>query len=566
MVFVEDRSILKKISAVIVMITALVFFSYFHVFGTTYEPQTYNSYTDSITYNGLTYYVKVTQLKATSEGTSMLPGGMETIMLVQLQMTNNSNTIVKAGTIPKLSIDLRDSGSVITNVYSYGGDFTLGLLTGGTCVFYPSSEFSLDNNKVVVPPGKSLSFVGALGLPATLDQTGSSTLDNGLRGVHLYDKANYQVTDGDYAYGEPVDLSEVINAIEELIDTVSTSDELSAIISAILYPSTHTITNNESSSYQTSKTLLSTNNVYVYSYVRPSINFIENDVQYIEYLDTGLMGTHQLVDYCLDQYLIIRNANVNASYALSYGIFNLRQTITRPSGWTYITKFMEECDDSNITYTITTINDSTNLFRVALGQRMKSNNSYVWLYPNATQFVHIKVHRIYRLDELSQNASLDYQWIFVDNTAVADSASLGVARSTGYDDFIFEEREVVNRILRDFNLYLDAYANVNGLDDFNNNSDDVADVSDSNHIIEESYYSANASAIEATGLSNYRFSNEQNNGIGKVADDFMLLWNALGSWNGVYIFSLTMALATFIMRHGGLFTIKRRTSDKGGEE
>lgn len=554
---------MKRVVAIAIIFAVVSTLFSFSVLATTYNPETYNSFTDSITYNGLTYYVKATQLKATSEGTSMLPGGMETIILVQLQMTNNSSTLVKAGTIPKISIDLRDSGSVITNVYSYGGDFTLGLLTGGICVFYPSSEFSLDNNKVIVPPGKSLSFVGAIGLPATLDQTGSSTLDNGLRGVHLYDKANYQVTDGNYSYGEPVDLSDVIDAIEDLTDTVSTSEELSAIINAILYPSSHTITNNESSSYQTSKTLLSSNSIYVYSYVRPSINFIENDVQYIEYLDTGLMGTHQLVDYCLDQYLIIRNANVNASYALSYGIFNLRQTITRPNGWTYITKFMEECEDSNITYTITSINDSTNLFRVALGQRMKSNNTYVWLYPNATQFVHIKVHRIYRLDELVQNASIDYQWTFTDNTAVADSATLSTIRSTGYDDFIFEEREVINRLLRDFNQFLDNYNQVNGLDDIDTVTDDITSKSENAHIQEQSYFTQNAQAIRDTGLSNYRFNGDQENGIGSVSHDFTLLWNALGGFNSVYIFSLTLSLALMILRHvPGVIRSSRRNKEE----
>ena len=92
---------MKRVAVIAIFMAVMASLFAFPTYATTYNPTTYNSYTDAVTYNGVTYNVRVTQLKALSEGTSLLPGGMETIMLVSLQMTNNTNS-VKAATIPKV--------------------------------------------------------------------------------------------------------------------------------------------------------------------------------------------------------------------------------------------------------------------------------------------------------------------------------------------------------------------------------------------------------------------------------------------------------------------------------
>lgn len=73
--------------------------------------------------------------------------------------------------------------------------------------------------------------------------------------------------------------------------------------------------------------------------------------------------------------------------------------------------------------------------------------------------------------------------------------------------------------------------------------------SDTVHQQEQAYYTANQQAIEATGLSNYNFSQTQGNGIQRVAIDFNNVWNSIGSFNSVYVFSLTLGLALTILRH-----------------
>ena len=80
-------------------------------------------------------------------------------------------------------------------------------------------------------------------------------------------------------------------------------------------------------------------------------------------------------------------------------------------------------------------------------------------------------------------------------------------------------------------------------------SSSLKTTSDSVHTQEAAYFTQNTQAIQATGLANYRFGTVEGNGIGAVSNDFTAVWNALGGWTTVYIFSLTLGLALTIIRH-----------------
>lgn len=101
------------------------------------------------------------------------------------------------------------------------------------------------------------------------------------------------------------------------------------------------------------------------------------------------------------------------------------------------------------------------------------------------------------------------------------------------------------QILRD--IYL-AFANSDRSDQ-DQLSSDITSTSNSIHTQEEQYFSSNAQAIQATGLSNYRFDQNQTGGISAVSNDFTAVFNALGGFNSVFIFSLTLSLALQIFRH-----------------
>lgn len=76
-------------------------------------------------------------------------------------------------------------------------------------------------------------------------------------------------------------------------------------------------------------------------------------------------------------------------------------------------------------------------------------------------------------------------------------------------------------------------------------SDDIASI----HSQEQSYFSQNQQALEATGIGNFEFSSDITGGLSVVRNDFLLLWYALGDFRWIFLFTLLIALATFIIRH-----------------
>lgn len=89
-----------------------------------------------------------------------------------------------------------------------------------------------------------------------------------------------------------------------------------------------------------------------------------------------------------------------------------------------------------------------------------------------------------------------------------------------------------------------------------NNSNGLNNQNDSNHQTELSYFNQTNQALSNSGIQNYQFSNDQINGVGSVSNDFTYVWNALGNWNTVYIFSITLSLALVIIRYGKRYKIE----------
>lgn len=97
-----------------------------------------------------------------------------------------------------------------------------------------------------------------------------------------------------------------------------------------------------------------------------------------------------------------------------------------------------------------------------------------------------------------------------------------------------------------------------------NDSNSLKSTSDTVHSQEQAYFTQNSQAIQATGLGNYQFGTVEGNGISAVSNDFTSVWNALGGWTSVYIFSLTLGLALTIIRHAPN-AISRRLRRKSSE-
>lgn len=69
------------------------------------------------------------------------------------------------------------------------------------------------------------------------------------------------------------------------------------------------------------------------------------------------------------------------------------------------------------------------------------------------------------------------------------------------------------------------------------------------HQTETQWYQNNETAIQAVGLENFNFSSGTTGGLQVMQQQFSNIWNAIGDLNLIYVFTLLMSLATFILRH-----------------
>ena len=98
--------------------------------------------------------------------------------------------------------------------------------------------------------------------------------------------------------------------------------------------------------------------------------------------------------------------------------------------------------------------------------------------------------------------------------------------------------------------FLDSYnSNVPQSTNVTNESSALETTSDNVHTQESSYYTQTNTALGNTGLSNFSFSPNVIGGLGKAKDQFTYVWNKLGDYKDVYLFSMTLAIALMIIRH-----------------
>lgn len=100
---------------------------------------------------------------------------------------------------------------------------------------------------------------------------------------------------------------------------------------------------------------------------------------------------------------------------------------------------------------------------------------------------------------------------------------------------------------------------------FTDNTDTASDMNDQIHQQEQVWYDNNSQALEDVGLSNYRFSPSQSNGITQAVTQFQAVWNALGDWTNVYIFILILSISTYIIRHEPTTRVKQYRSSVQAE-
>lgn len=92
-------------------------------------------------------------------------------------------------------------------------------------------------------------------------------------------------------------------------------------------------------------------------------------------------------------------------------------------------------------------------------------------------------------------------------------------------------------------------------DDVTDDASDVTNDIENQHQQEATYYSDTNTAINNSGLDTYTFDSNTSSGLNGLKNDFTLVWNACGSLGNVWILSLTLSLALYIIRHRRMFHV-----------
>lgn len=112
----------------------------------------------------------------------------------------------------------------------------------------------------------------------------------------------------------------------------------------------------------------------------------------------------------------------------------------------------------------------------------------------------------------------------------------------------------IQLLYQKFKEFLSSYnSNAPASQDVTSDASSSSSVIDSQHQQESNIYSQTNQAIGNTGINNFQFDSQTIGGLGGVKNDFMAVWNALGSFNSIFITSLTIGLALSIVRHRRMF-------------
>lgn len=210
---------MKRVAVIAIFMAVMASLFAFHVFAETdfgYSVSVSNQ--DSI--NGVVITLKANRGSLVNSGTAALgySGYCPVLVTVTLQNTNNQNVLINN---LKFKISTNSSGnfSRIVSFEQLSNDLIVAETPydlNNYISIVPSSEYSYGSG-IVVPANSSMYMVCIMNVYANYDTASNSWQVPSLQYIG-YDQ-NITVTPGDYhSNGIPVDLSEVLNILEDLID------------------------------------------------------------------------------------------------------------------------------------------------------------------------------------------------------------------------------------------------------------------------------------------------------------------------------------------------------------
>lgn len=488
--------------------------------------------------NNVSVVADVIEARATQMGGSGSSIVWQKDFLVTVQIQNLVDSPVLVNGL-LFSLDFPSGTNVgIVSFESFSSDAWIS--NDGNLMFtiVPSNDFSYANG-IVVPPSESIWVVGTI----TAQHVSDSNSSFSLSAVNI---PTFTTARSDnYPYGATVNWSPLISAIDQYfntqhvdnnniltvlgsikVDSSAAVTALSDILAAVTYSGSNPSISLPSGDFQESTYTGSGFTINVqrtfYSGVPLSYDFELNSTS-----DSPVLSGYYFCPFTVAVGIAADNAlSVNSAQLILSSMF--------PSGYRVeLTNFI-----SDVFYPWTM--DSRLILRYR--QQVDSNKS---LIPKGRSNT-ILYGRLYLPIGTARTLP------------TLDISGLNITAST-YSGYV-PRNEI--EAWRDF---LNAYSSSNR-SDLDQQSNDIGSTSDAIHTQEQQFFNQNSQAIAQTGLSNYRFSSDQTGGISAVSNDFTAVFNALGGFNSVFIFSLTLALALRIIRHGPIVrSHKVNDVDPGGD-
>lgn len=379
-------------------------------------------------------------------------------------------------------------------------------VSGALEPYYVSiSDFRLQqvdgtSTTVIVPAGGYISGTFIIHLQETYDNSSGTHIQYpAFSNFNTWDSfsptyGNYNSTVIDYVSDVYAELLEQGLSLDDILTYLSTNPSVTQYSN----PSITISGNRYVSSYRSSTGNKVMQNVYY---------FIGDPIPVSSAIDSTLEQYNYSNIYCVPLYFTYRGVNLtdenltSSNYILQH-YFNFRFT-------------------SNYTYLGTDLHDLQGDFGLHSFSISPSSQSYVWLYPMKTSG-----HETVSFDALdTQSCYGCFYYYFGSNDSSNAAFNINVTQFT-----LSSGNATTNLV-------------------FSTVTTDVEDIVEEQHEQEAQYYSDTNTALENSGLPDYNFNSQQTGGLSGVSDDFVRVWNACGALNSVFVFSLTLSLALYILRH-----------------
>lgn len=528
---------MKRVIALVLLLSGVLALFSFNVFAENTYVRELRNYSNSISSVSLTYSATAAQFDYVTEST--LSGGMYSPVLITVRFTNNGSNDIK---IANSYVDLTfTTYSELSGYDCYTSDLMVQMVKNGNDTprynIVASNGYSYGGH-VIIPSHSSMYLVFEVDIAAYFDTSSAQIVSPSLDAV-LVSVNSSDVVAGDYPTtgSIPEQLDQLETYVSQVAGyTYSNGQSLANITSLLIdiknqIRFTGTFTPYSPSSYSSSarvedvSTYTNINRLTIRGTVYPP--YIISD-------DFELSGSN-VYQNGFKRYVYTISIEITASNPVAYDNFNFNPPYSHS---TSVAGYVTDVKSNFI------INVGGTRNNLVLQSGLKYGNKYV--IPAGKSFVFFTMY----IDvPLNTNVTFNNLSALTSNlTSISQMESV-----VGYYPYSVQQG------IADLYSGMQSSSSV----DITSGSNTLNQTESQVHQQEQLYFQQNAQAILDTGLSNYRFNTEQSNGISAVSIDFTSIWNSLGSWNSVYIFSLTLTIALTILRHApnAISSARRRNYD-----